>query len=292
MANNSIMKKLGLILLFALIATAGCFGQAFTLVGVTAAPTDLTASTSSRLDLNGRKCALVKVRCVLDGLTFQGNVMGAVEQKDGEYYVYMTDGTKRLDVHHPRVLPIEIDLAGTVGPLVSAATYSVVLSIPDALYAAVVGTPRQESAPVAAADTPAAAPKPDNTVLTGTVLDERDGEPLIGCNVIIQSSRGNRGTVCDIDGNFRLEDVRPGSTVRFEYVGCKHKEITFTGKIPQNFTVKLKAGRGTQKGEYFYDPDDRAEYFDLNGNRLPQRPTSKGTYLRIVNGKPEKFTVK
>lgn len=288
MANNSIMKKIGLTLLSVLIATADCFGQAFTLVGVSAAPTDLTASTSSRLDLNGRKCALVKVRCVLDGLTFQGNVMGAVEQKDGEYYVYMTDGTKRLDVHHPRVLPIEIDLAGTVGPLVSAATYSVVLSIPDALYAAVVGTPRQESAPVAAANTPAAAPKLDNTVLTGTVVDARDGEPLIGCSVI----RGNRGVATDIDGNFRLEDVRPGSTVLFAYVGYKHKEITFTGKIPQNFTVKLKAGRGTQKEVYFYDPDDHAEYFDLNGNRLPQRPTSKGTYLRIVNGKPEKFTVK
>lgn len=53
----------------------------------------------------------------------------------------------------------------------------------------------------------------------------------------------------------------------------------------------MKEGRGTEKEDYFYEPDDAAEYYDLKGNKLKQRPTKKGTYIRMSNGKAERFTI-
>ena len=62
------------------------------------ATNDLSAQKYSRDDLNGRKCALVKVQVIAQDVTFQGNVMGDVKEQSGEYWVYMTDGTKQLKV--------------------------------------------------------------------------------------------------------------------------------------------------------------------------------------------------
>lgn len=36
---------------------------------------------------------------------------------------------------------------------------------------------------------------------------------------------------------------------------------------------------------------DAVEYFDLKGNKLPARPTGKGVYIRVENGKAEKVTL-
>jgi len=54
--------------------------------------------------------------------------------------------------------------------------------------------------------------------LTGTVTDARDGEPIIGAQVIIQGS--TQGTTTDFDGNYRILNVRPGTyTLEFRYIG-------------------------------------------------------------------------
>lgn len=54
--------------------------------------------------------------------------------------------------------------------------------------------------------------------ITGTVTDARDGEPIIGAQVIIQGT--TLGTTTDFDGNFRILNVRPGTyTLEFRYIG-------------------------------------------------------------------------
>ena len=69
---------------------------------------DLTARTLPRKDINGIECALLKVQIVGQGVSFSGNVMGDVEYKGNEYWVYMPNGSKRLKVTHPDCLPIEV----------------------------------------------------------------------------------------------------------------------------------------------------------------------------------------
>ena len=61
---------------------------------------DLTARTIPCKDMNGLECALVKVLVVGEGVKFSGNIIGNVEYKGNEYWVYMPDGSKRLKVTH------------------------------------------------------------------------------------------------------------------------------------------------------------------------------------------------
>ena len=57
---------------------------------------DLTASTSQRLDNNGNPCGLLKVSVAVDNVEFQGNVIGDVVRHGGAYWVYVTNGTKKI----------------------------------------------------------------------------------------------------------------------------------------------------------------------------------------------------
>lgn len=262
-------------------------GQSFSIVSLESLPTDLTASTQARTDLNGKKCGLVKVQCVLDGINFAGNVIGNIEHTEGEYWVYVTDGTRQLSVRHPRLLPLDVEFtSSSLGCIKSATTYRLVLSIPEAIYSSVVV---HNNDAITRSITQSNGVESINTTIFGTVTDRKDGEPLIGCTVLIKDTRN--GIACDFDGNFTLKNIKPGATLQVSYVGYKQKEITFTGKIPPHFNVTLKQGHGKEKEEFFYDPNDRAEYFDLKGNKLPQRPSKKGTYIRVVDSEAEKFTV-
>ena len=69
---------------------------------------DLSASTYERKDLNKQACALVKVQLAAYGAKFEGNVIGDVAYKTGEYWVYMTEGSRELRIKHPNYLPLHI----------------------------------------------------------------------------------------------------------------------------------------------------------------------------------------
>ena len=56
------------------------------------AESDLSAQIQSRKDLNDKNCALVKVGIGLQGVQFEGNVVGQVVNNVGEYWVYMPQG--------------------------------------------------------------------------------------------------------------------------------------------------------------------------------------------------------
>lgn len=282
-----VVKTLHL-LIVSLFMFASAEAQTFVIKSITRNNDDLSASIKSRIDLNEKKCGLVKVQCVLDGLSFSGNIIGNVNYQNGEYWVYMTDGSKQLSVHHPQMLPLKIDFSHSISESISAGiTYCVVLSIPETLYVSLLNEKHTESQQ--STQHLSTFSQPDNSVVHGVITDAKDGEPMIGCSIHIKNTRN--GAISDFDGEFTLSNVRQGSTLLISYVGYKRKEITFTGKIPPNFTTSLRKGRGTEKEEFYYDPNDTSEYFDLKGNKLSQRPTQKGEYLRITDGKVEKFSI-
>lgn len=97
------------------------------------ATNDLSASQYRRNDLIGDPCALVKVQLATTGATFEGNVIQPVEYKAGEYWVYMSKGSKELMVKHPSFLPAHItfsdyNIGHGVQPLV---TYRLTLVMPQ-----------------------------------------------------------------------------------------------------------------------------------------------------------------
>lgn len=71
----------------------------------------------------------------------------------------------------------------------------------------------------------------DNTVtVKGTLIAGEKaegvakGEPLIGVTVAVKGT--TKGTVTDIDGNFKLDNVPVGAILKISYIGFKEEEIT------------------------------------------------------------------
>ena len=99
------------ILLFSLLLlfVHGLQAQELTVKRMEVAPMDLSASTQLRNDRNGNPCGLVKVQLAAVGAQFEGNVIGDVAYKTGEYWVYMNDGAYLLRIKHPNFLPLDLN---------------------------------------------------------------------------------------------------------------------------------------------------------------------------------------
>ncbi|MCF0213790.1 MAG: TonB-dependent receptor plug domain-containing protein, partial [Muribaculaceae bacterium] len=61
-----------------------------------------------------------------------------------------------------------------------------------------------------------------NLNVTGVVVSEEDGEPLVGVSVQVKENPSN-GVATDFDGKYSI-NVNKGQTLRFSYVGCEAQE--------------------------------------------------------------------
>ena len=64
--------------------------------------------------------------------------------------------------------------------------------------------------------------------VSGTVVDEDTGEPLVGVNIIIQGT--STGTATDLDGNFSLEVPSLQETLVVTYIGYIRQDIPIDGR--------------------------------------------------------------
>ena len=122
------MRKPILLLTFCLLILCQSFAQDIVVKKFELLEKDQSAVNIPRKDLNGDVCALVKVALNVPGAEFVGNVMGEVQYTGDEYFVYMTNGSKRLGIKHPDYLPTTIVFAdyGTK-TVASGATYKLKL---------------------------------------------------------------------------------------------------------------------------------------------------------------------
>ena len=128
---TTIMRKIlfSFFMLFAVMSTV--FAQKLTVESVKPAANDLTAQSQPRKDLNNLNCALVKVGIALDGVKFDGSIMGEPIQKLGEYWVYMPKGVSMLQVLHKNYTPLMVNFYDYgVGNVESGMTYILTLSKP------------------------------------------------------------------------------------------------------------------------------------------------------------------
>ena len=117
---------LSFVLLFAAISSA--LAQELTVKSFKLAGSDLTAQTQPRKDFNDRNCALIKVGVGLQGVQFEGSIMGNVENKTGEYWVYMPQGNRQLKVKHANYAPVMVTFADYgVEKLESNRTYELIV---------------------------------------------------------------------------------------------------------------------------------------------------------------------
>ncbi len=108
-------------------------GQRLIVESFELAPNDLTASTQRRNDLNGDACALIKVQLTKPGAVFQGNVMGDTPYSNSVYWVYMTKGSKMLEVQLEGFIPVKVNfLDYGIKGLESLNTYILTINTPGA----------------------------------------------------------------------------------------------------------------------------------------------------------------
>lgn len=104
------------------------FSQGFKVKGFEQSINDGSAFRSP-MDANGHPCGLIKVRSDNTGLIFMGDIVGDVDNKTNEYWVFMASGSKQLDILHPNFLPMHIDFnTYGIGEVVSKTTYILTLS--------------------------------------------------------------------------------------------------------------------------------------------------------------------
>lgn len=72
---------------------------------------DLSARTNRRYDLNDVPCALIKVQYPKPGAVFEGTIVGETEFHYNEYWVFVSNGTKRLKIHIPGMPTINVTFA-------------------------------------------------------------------------------------------------------------------------------------------------------------------------------------
>ena len=71
-------------------------------------PQDNSAKEFPRLDINKAPCALIKVFSPDNIRKVEGNILGQIEDKGREKWVYVSSGTKRIDIISTNHIPITI----------------------------------------------------------------------------------------------------------------------------------------------------------------------------------------
>lgn len=119
------MKNLRLtIILFSLLTVVtAASAQRLKLNSVRLAAEPMTVPMQ-RTDFNNEICALVKVLFPVEDTEFEGNIVGKPLFKTNEYWVYMTPGTKMLNIKAPGHYPFMVDFRNTdIGSLQSKSIY-------------------------------------------------------------------------------------------------------------------------------------------------------------------------
>lgn len=110
-----------------------CQAQNAVINAVEPNPSDMTASyaATSRKDLAGKPCALVKVSVMAEDVTFAGNVVKDVPRKGAEYWVYMTEGTKQLQISSSKFKTLKINFPDYgIDALKGEQVYCIDISLP------------------------------------------------------------------------------------------------------------------------------------------------------------------
>ena len=123
------MKKLCTILLYVFSLLNTTVAQKLSVESFVLAPTDITAQTEGRKDLNGDACALVKIFVVGDVADVEGNVVKPLVKKNSQTWAFMTQGSKQMQVIAQNALPLMVTFADYgIGKLESNRTYILTLN--------------------------------------------------------------------------------------------------------------------------------------------------------------------
>ena len=95
MSNSS---KLLMIITIIILNVLSVHSQELGVKSFSLSPNDLSASIHIRQDQTGNDCAMVKVQMGTPDATFTGNIVGKVNYHTSEYWIYMSEGSRHLQL--------------------------------------------------------------------------------------------------------------------------------------------------------------------------------------------------
>lgn len=156
------MKRFTSLIMCLMILFSNLMAQKLEVKSMTRKDIDLSASVNQRNDLNGRPCGLVKVSATLTNVTFGGSVIGNVTRDGSDYWVYLPEGTKNLQIKHPNFKNIIVAFPSLgIKQIEGKKTYEMDVEVPMTAYE-MQPTPRANAVP-AVATTSTAPAKTNNT---------------------------------------------------------------------------------------------------------------------------------
>lgn len=100
-----------------------CYGQQVSIEGIRDLSSDLTARTYPRKDLNGNKCAVLKIIGNAEVLSVSGNIIGDLVNKGNEYWAYLTPNTKMVLLNIKGAKPVKVNFEEKGVALLPGNTY-------------------------------------------------------------------------------------------------------------------------------------------------------------------------
>ena len=108
------------------------FAQKLSVESFVLAPTDITAQTEGRKDLNGDACALVKISFVGDVADVEGNIIKPLVKRNNETWAFMTQESRQMKVVTKDYLPLMVTFGDYgIEKLQSNRTYVLTLTKPS-----------------------------------------------------------------------------------------------------------------------------------------------------------------
>jgi len=109
-----------------------CMAQKLNVTDFKAAINDPAATQFAVKDGNGKNCALIIVNIAVDDAMFEGNIIKQERQKNGEYWVYITEGSMDLQINAKNYLSAQVDFENfEIVSVESGRTYRMVVERPN-----------------------------------------------------------------------------------------------------------------------------------------------------------------
>lgn len=125
------MKKTLLLLLSLAMAQTASFAQDLHVSSFKVNPKDKTAQESPVMDLGGNPCSLIRVEIDDAKAQFSGDIVGKPVYNNGEYQIWVIDGTQRLDIASEKALPLTVEFSDYgIDNVVEKKVYVLSLAIP------------------------------------------------------------------------------------------------------------------------------------------------------------------
>lgn len=126
------MKRLFLSIIFTVAAITCVWAQKLEVKSFKAELNDPAATQFAIKDYNGKNCALIIVGLAVDGIQFEGNIIKQERKENGEYWVYITDGSMDFQINSKDYLPEQVEFSSFgINSVESGRTYRMEVEHPN-----------------------------------------------------------------------------------------------------------------------------------------------------------------